>query len=125
MQFKFANGVRVGQAKRFGMRATLCGESYCLPSACRDAPLGQRQGGVAGPAAAAAQRARRRGAVHNEAVGGGRGRVAGLVRAPARLSLAAPWQVAATSVLERTAIPASSKYKVRVGVVALAVSALM
>ena len=28
------------------MRATLCGESYCLPSACRDAPLGQRQGGV-------------------------------------------------------------------------------
>ena len=30
---------------RFGMR-TLRGESYCLPSACRDAPLGQRQGGV-------------------------------------------------------------------------------
>ncbi len=23
-----------------------CGESYCLPSACKDAPLGQRQGGV-------------------------------------------------------------------------------
>ena len=46
MQFQFANWVRVGQAKRFGMRATLCGESYCLPSACRDAPLGQRQGGV-------------------------------------------------------------------------------
>ena len=30
---------------RFRMR-TLRGESYCLPSACRDAPLGQRQGGV-------------------------------------------------------------------------------
>ena len=23
-----------------------CGESFCLPQACRDAPLGQRQGGV-------------------------------------------------------------------------------
>ena len=23
-----------------------CGESFCLPSACKDAPLGQRQGGV-------------------------------------------------------------------------------
>ena len=27
-------------------RIALCGKSYCLPSACRDAPLGQRQGGV-------------------------------------------------------------------------------
>ena len=24
----------------------LCGATFCLPSACRDAPLGQRQGGV-------------------------------------------------------------------------------
>ena len=24
----------------------LCGEGFCLPHACRDAPLGQRQGGV-------------------------------------------------------------------------------
>ena len=24
----------------------LCGEGFCLPLACKDAPLGQRQGGV-------------------------------------------------------------------------------
>ena len=28
------------------MATALRGESFCLPSACRDAPLGQRQGGV-------------------------------------------------------------------------------
>ena len=28
------------------MAAALRGESFCLPQACRDAPLGQRQGGV-------------------------------------------------------------------------------
>ena len=28
------------------MAAALRGESFCLPQACKDAPLGQRQGGV-------------------------------------------------------------------------------
>ncbi len=32
--------------KREPEKRALCGKSYCLPSACRDAPLGQRQGGV-------------------------------------------------------------------------------
>ena len=36
-----------GEAPRKGVkRAALRGESSCLPAACRDAPLGQRQGGV-------------------------------------------------------------------------------
>ena len=32
--------------KREPEKCALCGESYCLLSACKDAPLGQRQGGV-------------------------------------------------------------------------------
>ena len=31
--------------KREPEKCALCGESYCLLSACKDAPLGQRQGG--------------------------------------------------------------------------------
>ena len=33
-------------SKREPEKCALCGESYCLLSACKDAPLGQRQGGV-------------------------------------------------------------------------------
>ena len=32
--------------KREPEKCALCGESYCLLSVCKDAPLGQRQGGV-------------------------------------------------------------------------------
>ena len=32
--------------KREPEKCALCGVTFCLPSACRDAPLGQRQGGV-------------------------------------------------------------------------------
>ena len=32
--------------KREPEKCALCGESVCLLSACKDAPLGQRQGGV-------------------------------------------------------------------------------
>ena len=32
--------------KREPEKCALCGESFCLLSACKDAPLGQRQGGV-------------------------------------------------------------------------------
>ena len=32
--------------KREPEKRALRGESFCLPQACRDAPLGQRQGGV-------------------------------------------------------------------------------
>ena len=32
--------------KREPEKCALCGESSCLLSACKDAPLGQRQGGV-------------------------------------------------------------------------------
>ena len=32
--------------KREPEKCALCGGSYCLLSACKDAPLGQRQGGV-------------------------------------------------------------------------------
>ena len=32
--------------KREPEKCALCRESYCLLSACKDAPLGQRQGGV-------------------------------------------------------------------------------
>ena len=32
--------------KREPEKRALRGESFCLPRACRDAPLGQRQGGV-------------------------------------------------------------------------------
>ena len=32
--------------KREPEKCAFCRERFCLPSACRDAPLGQRQGGV-------------------------------------------------------------------------------
>ena len=32
--------------KREPEKCALCGVTFCLPSACKDAPLGQRQGGV-------------------------------------------------------------------------------